>query len=45
MKTEKARVLIVDDEETVREILRRTLEQEGYSCVTAYDADNALDGI
>jgi len=43
MKTEKARVLIVDDEETVREILRRTLSQEGYSCVTACDADNALD--
>lgn len=45
MKTEKARVLIVDDEETVREILRRTLQQEGYSCVTASNTDSALDLI
>ncbi|MFA5800942.1 MAG: HD domain-containing phosphohydrolase [Thermoleophilia bacterium] len=43
MKTEKARVLIVDDEETVREILRRTLSQEGYDCATACDVDTALE--
>jgi putative two-component system response regulator len=37
----KANILIVDDEESVRIMLKRMLEREGYSCETAEDAQNA----
>ncbi len=39
----KANVLIVDDEATIREVLQRTLESEGYECHTAADAYEALE--
>jgi putative two-component system response regulator len=39
----QTRVLIVDDEPYVREILRRWLEAEGYQCVQAENAENALE--
>jgi DNA-binding NtrC family response regulator len=35
-------VLIVDDDEAVRETLAELLEDSGFSCVTAKDADAAL---
>jgi DNA-binding NtrC family response regulator len=35
-------VLIVDDEEHVREALERVLEKEGYAVFTAADAEEAL---
>ena len=38
----KARILVVDDEEKIREVLQRTLEAEGYDCHTANDASAAL---
>lgn len=37
-----SRVLIVDDEATVRDVLLRTLEEKGYNCITAVDAAEAL---
>lgn len=37
-----ARVMIVDDEATVREVLLRTLEEQGYQCLTAANAAEAL---
>ena len=35
-------LLIVDDEATVREVLMRTLEEQGYQCLTAANAAEAL---
>jgi len=37
----QARILIVDDEEQVRRLLKRLLELNGYSCETAQDAAEA----
>ncbi len=43
METEKkANIIIVDDENSIREVLYRTLDGEGYSCRTAADAFEAL---
>lgn len=42
MSSDKARVLIVDDEIHIREILADTLGQAGYECVTVGSADEAL---
>lgn len=39
---ESTRILVVDDEATIREILQRTLESEGYQCSTASDAAEAM---
>ena len=36
------RVLVVDDEESLRNVVRKTLESEGLSVVTAADAETAL---
>jgi len=36
------RILVVDDEATIREILQRTLESEGYQCDKAADAAEAM---
>jgi len=41
-KKEKAKILIVDDEMRVREILSRKLTDDGYSCTTASDGNTAL---
>ena len=38
----KAKILIVDDEVRVREILSRKLTDDGYNCVTAPDGNTAL---
>ena len=43
MEKSKGSILIVDDEETVRRILRRRLEAELYDCVTASGGEDALD--
>lgn len=42
-KPEKVRVLVVDDEETVRDLLVDALEMEGYEVVTAEDGKTALE--
>ncbi|MEW6455314.1 MAG: HD domain-containing phosphohydrolase [Acidobacteriota bacterium] len=39
---EKEKILIVDDEETIRELLLEFLEGQGYECVTASNAEEAL---
>ncbi|HIE16750.1 MAG TPA: response regulator [Dehalococcoidia bacterium] len=41
-QTSKAKVLIVDDEATVREVLTRKLTGHGYHCTTAFDGNDAL---
>ncbi len=38
-----ARVLIVDDSDEIREMIREALEIEGYDCIEAARADDALD--
>ena len=43
MTEELRRVLVVDDEETVRNLLKRVLEESGYSVVTAANGQEALD--
>ena len=43
MAGEQERVMVVDDEETVRSLLRRTLEEAGYDVVTAINGEEALD--
>ncbi len=42
MEKSKGSILIVDDEETTRRILRRRLEAELYDCVTASGGEDAL---
>jgi response regulator RpfG family c-di-GMP phosphodiesterase len=44
-KSERARVLVVDDEETIREMLGEFLELEGYHVTTAVDGMEALDAL
>ena len=41
--SEPARVLVVDDEETIRDMLAEFLEMEGYLVETADDGIKALD--
>ena len=41
----KANILIVDDEELVRRVLRKKLSKEGYRCQEAGDAYQALDRL
>ncbi|MEK7866315.1 MAG: response regulator [Planctomycetota bacterium] len=38
----KGTILLVDDEKSVRDLLRRLLELEGYAVVEAIDAEEAL---
>jgi len=40
---EKSKVLIVDDESDIRELLRDFLQEEGYRCLLAANAREALD--
>ncbi len=42
MTEERERVLVVDDEEAVRNLLQRVLKEAGYSVVTAADGQEAL---
>jgi DNA-binding NtrC family response regulator len=42
---EKARVLIVDDEIYIQEILSATLQEAGYQCICAGTADVALAAL
>ncbi|HBW86793.1 MAG TPA: DNA-binding response regulator, partial [Crocinitomicaceae bacterium] len=39
------RILIVDDETDIRELLKYNLEKEGYICDTAVDGVDALEKI
>lgn len=39
----RTRILVIDDEESVCEILKFNLEKEGYEVDTAYSAEEALD--
>ena len=43
MGGEQIRILVVDDEESVRNLLRRVLEEAGYGVVTAADGEEAMD--
>ena len=42
MDTTTRRILIVDDEETLCEVLKLNLENEGYDVDTAFSAEQAL---
>ena len=39
------RILVVDDEHTIREVVRRYLEHDGFSVIEAADGQAALDAI
>ena len=41
--TKRESILVVDDEETVRDLVQRTLEEAGYCVVTAAGGKEALD--
>jgi CheY-like chemotaxis protein len=41
----KATILVIDDEESVREVLRRFLAQAGYEVKTAADGKEALEFV
>lgn len=43
MAAEQGRVLVADDEDSVRSLLQRALSQAGYNVVTAADGRDALD--
>ena len=43
MTTNRGTILIVDDEEVIRKLLRKKLSGEGYGCQEASSADQALD--
>jgi two-component system, NtrC family, response regulator AtoC len=45
MSKERTRILIVDDEEIVRESLSAWLEKDGYTLATAPDGETAIDRI
>ncbi len=40
-----ARILVVDDEESIRDLLRLVLAGEGYSVVTARDGEEAIEQL
>lgn len=43
MKETKGNVLVVDDEEPIRDIVSRVLDAEGFTCVVAADGREALE--
>lgn len=45
MQSSPVRILIVDDEEEIREVLSDLLTLEGYSCLTAHNGETALKMI
>lgn len=42
MDEAKATILVVDDEKSIRNLISRRLESEGYRCVVASDGENAI---
>lgn len=44
-KSRPARILVVDDEESIRDLLRLVLTGEGYSVVTANDGEEAIEHL
>ena len=45
MTTQQGKILIVDDEELARQVLHRKLSNEGYHCLEAASANQALDKL
>ena len=45
MAAEQVRILVVDDEEVVRDLLQRTLTEAGYDVTTAADGEEALSAV
>ena len=45
MAAEQVRILTVDDEEVVRNLLQRTLAEAGYDVTTAADGEEALSAV
>ena len=45
MNTEMMRILVVDDEEAIRESLREIFEEEGYQVLLAGNEKEALEGV
>jgi len=45
MISQKPRVLIIDDEQTVCDILHEELGEHGYTCTTAINGNDALDKL
>ena len=45
MVGEQGKILVVDDEEGIRNVLRRTLEAAGYNIVTAANGEEALHKV
>ncbi|MCL6457792.1 MAG: response regulator transcription factor [Gorillibacterium sp.] len=41
--TKKARILVVDDEQPIADIIKFNLEKEGYEVVCAYDGERAVE--
>ena len=45
MTEEQRRILVADDDESIRNLLQRTLEGAGYQVITASNGQEALDKI
>ncbi len=45
MTEEKRKILVDDDEQTVRDFLQRALENAGYDVITAVNGQEALDKV
>lgn len=45
MKSSKAKILIIEDEQSIRDVLKILLEEEGYDIVTASDGREGLDWL
>ena len=45
MTEKQERILIVDDEEAIRRLLHQKLSSEGYQCLEAGNAEQALDKL
>jgi len=45
MAAEKVRILVVDDEEVVQNLLQRILTEAGYDVTTAADGEEALFAV
>jgi len=45
MKKNRARILIVDDEQHICEVLSRLMKKQGFDALTAYEGETALKMI